>query len=266
MIDLNGKHALVTGGGSGIGRGICNVLARAGADVTVVDIDESSARKTAENLTGTGEFRFEKVDVTSGISVIDLLERVLASSSRVDILVNNAGIIGAKDWWLREEPNDDDWDAVFAVNVRGMARVTAVVSQHMIGNNYGKIVNISSVAGRRGDPTNPSYSASKAAVISLTQSTALELAPFDINVNAICPGVLWTAMWQRIAYRRSISSDNVEELLPREMFDIAIKKRMPLGREQTPEDVGCLATFLASDLACNITGQSINVDSGSYLS
>ena len=117
-------------------------------DVTVADINLNSANETSENLIGQGKFGFEKVDVTSRASAVDLFERVLATSPRVDILVNNAGVIGARDWWSHEEPNEDDWDAVFAVNVKGIATVTDVVSQHMIANNYGKIVNIASIAAR----------------------------------------------------------------------------------------------------------------------
>ena len=267
MIDLCNKHALVTGGGSGIGRGICNVLARAGADVTVADINVASAEETAVNLTGQGEIRSEKVDVTSRISVVCLLERVLASSSRVDILVNNAGIIGAKDWWLREEPNDDDWDAVFAVNVKGIATVTDVVSQHMIGNKYGKIVNIASIAARQGSPDNSPYSSSKAAVMSLTQSNALKFAKSGINVNAVCPGLLWTPMWEAIAEKRLRYGGNgfeIGELSGRQLFEKAVESWIPMQREQTPEDIGNLVAFLVSELAVNITGQSINVDGGRF--
>ena len=246
MIDLRKKHALVTGGGSGIGRGICNVLAMAGADVTVADINLNSAKETSENLIGLGKFGFEKVDVTSRASAVDLFERVLATSPRVDILVNNAGVIGARDWWSREEPNDDDWDTVFAVNVKGIATVTDVVSQHMIANNYGKIVNIASIAARQGGAENPPYSASKAAVVSLTQSMALKLAKSGINVNAVCPGLLWTPMSGR------------------QLFEKAVESWIPMQREQTPKDIGNLVAFLVSELSINITGQSINVDGGRF--
>ena len=99
----------------------------------------------------------------------------------------------------------------------------------------------------------------------MTQGLALELAPFSINVNAICPGLLWTSMWERIAHRWSIDSEKLEGLTPREIFDRTIKERIPLGREQTPEDIGYLATFLASDYAENITGQAINVSGGSHM-
>ena len=267
MIDLRKKHALVTGGGSGIGGGICNVLAMAGADVTVADINMNRANETAENLIGQGKFGFEKVDVTSRASAVDLFERVLTSSHRVDILVNNAGVIGARDWWSREEPNDDDWDTVFAVNVKGIATVTDVVSQHMIANNYGKIVNIASIAARQGGADNPPYSASKAAVVSLTQSMALKLAKSGINVNAVCPGLLWTPMWEAIAEKRSRYGGNgleAGELSGRQLFEKLVESWIPMQREQTPKDIGNLVAFLVSELSINITGQSINVDGGRF--
>ncbi len=266
-MDVTNRVAVVTGGGRGIGRAIALALAKHGADVMIADLDEETAGDVAGEVGDLGrESAAIVADVTDQASVDRMVLEAVDRFGRVDILVNNAGVVAAPGWEDRERSNEHDWDLIYAVNVKGVARVTDAVSPHMKERRYGKVVNLASVAGRRGDPTNPPYSASKAAVISLTQAAALELAPFDINVNAICPGVLWTAMWQRIAYRRSIASENVESRSPREMFDLAIEKRMPLGREQTPEDVGYLATFLASDAARNITGQAINVDSGSYMS
>ena len=126
-------------------------------------------------------------------------------------------------------------------------------------------MNIASGAGRQGGPGNPPYNVSKAGVISITQSYALELAPFNINVNAICPGLLWTPMWDRIATRNINMDDDLSGLTPRRAFEKVVEARIPLGREQTPEDIGNLAVFLASDLALNITGQSINVNGGSRM-
>ena len=268
LIDLSSRHALVTGGGSGIGRGICKVLAKCGADVTVVDIDVAGAEDTAGMLAGRGQFRYEQVDVTSIESVTSLLQRVLEYSVKVDILVNNAGIIGSKDWWTREEPNGDDWDDVFAVNVKGVATVTDIISSHMVDNNYGKIVNIASIAARQGSPENPHYSTSKAAVVSLTQSIALKLANNNINVNAVCPGLLWTPMWEAIAEKRSRfggSGFDAGEVSGRQLFEKAVESWIPMQKEQKPEDIGNLVAFLVSDLSENITGQSINVDGGRFM-
>ena len=184
---------------------------------------------------------------------------------QIDILVNNAGIIGVSGWENRDTPSEEDWDQIYEVNVKGVAKASDAVAEYMKGRNYGKIVNIASVAGRQGAPGNPAYNASKASVISLTQAYALGLAPFNINVNAICPGSLWTNMWERIAVRNINLDEDLSGMTPREAFDQSIQARMPLGREQTPEDIGNLAVFLASDLSLNISGQAINVTGGSRM-
>ena len=176
----------------------------------------------------------------------------------------NAGIIAAPGWENRPESNDKDWDMIYDVNVRGVARVTESAAVHMKKRRYGKIINIASVAGRQGSPANPPYHVSKAGVISLTQASALGLAPFNINVNAICPGNLWTPMWERIATRQTVFVESRAGLTPRQAFE-ASSERIPLGREQTPEDVAYLAVFLASEYAQNITGQAINVNGGARM-
>ncbi len=265
-MDVTGKVAVVTGSGRGIGRGIALVLAQNGADVVVADINLEDAGSVASEVADLGRQSLAaRVDVTDQGLVERMVDEAIGRFGRIDILVNNAGVIGAPGWERRETHNEEDWDLTFEVNVKGMARVIDVVSRHMKDRRYGKIVNISSVSGRRGTLTSMPYSASKAAVINLTQVAALELAPFDINVNAICPGLLWTPMWERISTRQSRSADNTEGLSPREIFDRIVKERTPLGREQTPEDIGNAVAFLASDYARNITGQAINVSGGSHM-
>ena len=261
------RVAIVTGGGRGIGRGIALVLARNGADLVVADLDVKNAANVAAEVEGLGRRSMAaSLDVTQQASTEHLVEETLAHFGRIDILVNNAGVVAAPGWEQRERNNEDDWDLVYEVNVKGVAHMIESVSPSMKERAYGKIINIASVAGRQGTPDMPAYSASKAAVINLTQSTALELAPFDINVNAICPGLLWTPMWERIARHRSTLPENREGLSPKELYEDHVKQRTPLGREQTPEDIGNLAAFLASDFACNITGQAINVSGGIFLS
>ena len=265
-MDVTGKVALVTGGGRGIGRGIAIALGKNGADVAVADLNLGDAQNVAREVADMGRESIPvHVDVTDQQSVDGMVDEVIARFGRIDILVNNAGVIAAAGWEERERPNEEDWDATYEVNVKGTARVTDAVAPHMKERRYGKIVNISSVAGRQATMTSMPYSASKAAVISYSQSAALELAPFDINVNTICPGLLWTPMWERISYRWSLDEELSEGLSPREVFDRTVKRRTPLGREQTPEDIGNLATFLASDYAKNITGQAINVSGGSHM-
>ena len=261
-MDVSGKRAVVTGGGRGIGRGISLALARNGADVVVADIVVENAESVADEVRGLGRRALAlAVDVTSQDSADDMASKAIAEFGAIDILVNNAGVIGSGGWEERDMPNEDDWTLIYEVNLRGVARVTDAVAPHMIERRQGKIVNIASIAGRRGSNRNPPYNASKAGVISLTQSQAQMLAPHNINVNAICPGLLWTPMWQRIASRQTMTP-NPEEKTPRELFVEYVERDTPLGREQTPDDIGNLAAFLASEAAMNITGQSINVDGG----
>lgn len=265
-MDVTGKTAIVTGGARGIGRGIVMVLASNGANVVVGDINLSDAKMVANEVADLGrDSLVNELDVTSQESVERIAEETVERFGNIDILVNNAGTIGASGWENRKRPNENDWDIIYAVNVKGMSRVIQVVSNYMKERRYGKIINIASVAGRTGTLTNVAYGVSKAGTINLTQSMALELAPFNINVNAICPGLLWTPMWERITSNFSLDNEKWEGLSAREIFNRTVKERTPLGREQFPEDIGNLATFLASDFAMNITGQTINVSGGSHI-
>jgi len=261
-MNVTDKIAIVTGGGRGIGRGISLVLARNGADIVVADLIEDNARGVADEVRAIGRQSLAlSLDVTNQASAEAMVASVTAQFGQIDILVNNAGIIGAPGWESRETPNEDDWDMIYAVNVKGIAKVTNAVAPHMKQRHYGKIINIASIAGRQGSPRNPPYNVSKTGVISLTQGQALDLAPYNINVNAICPGLLWTPMWERITARESMTP-NPEGKSQRELFEDYVQRSVPMRKEQTPEDIGYLAAFLASDFAHNITGQSINVSGG----
>lgn len=267
-MDLNDKVAIVTGAARGIGRAIAEKMAAYGGSVMVADLDADNSANAASEIrasyAGVG-VESTDVDVTDRESVARMASEAIARFGRIDILVNNAGIIGAPGWEQRDRPDESDWDQIYEVNVKGVANASDIVAEYMKPNHYGKIVNIASGAGRQGGPGNPPYNVSKAGVISITQSYALELAPFNINVNAICPGLLWTPMWDRIATRNINMDDDLSGLTPRQAFERVVADRIPLGREQTPEDIGNLAVFLASDLAINITGQSINVNGGSRM-
>ena len=202
-MNVTDKVALVTGGGRGIGRGIVLTLAKNGADVVVADLDPENARSVAEEVSGIGRRSLAvEVDVTDDGSVNRMVSDSMERFGRIDILVNNAGVIGSPGWGERRtRPNEEDWDLIYEVNVKGLARVTDAVTPHMVERRYGKVVNIASIAGRIGSVTNIPYSASKAGVINITQSQALELAPSGINVNAVCPGVIWSPMWSAISGR-----------------------------------------------------------------
>ena len=261
-MDVSGRTAVVTGGGRGIGRGISLALARNGADVVVADIIAGNAENVADEVRALGRRAMAlSLDVSDQGSVDAMAAQALAEFGAIDILANNAGVIGSQGWEERDMPNEEDWTLIYEVNLRGVARVTDAVAPNMIERRHGKIVNIASIAGRSGSNRNPPYNASKAAVINLTQSQARQLAPHNINVNAICPGLLWTPMWHRIASRDAMMP-NPGGKTPRELFVEYVEAGTPLGREQTPDDIGNLAAFLASDYAMNITGQSINVDGG----
>ncbi len=267
-MDLNGKAAIVTGAGRGIGRAIAEKMTAYGASVVVADLNINNAMNSASEIRVAhpdSEVESTEVNVTDRNSVARMASEAAARFGKIDILVNNAGIIGAPGWERRDRPDESDWDQIYEVNVKGVANASDIVAEYMKPNSYGKIVNIASGAGRQGGPGNPPYNVSKAGVISVTQSYALELAPYNINVNAICPGLLWTPMWDRIATRNINMDDDLAGLTPRLAFEKVVADRIPLGREQTPEDIGNLAVFLASDLAINITGQSTNVNGGSRM-
>lgn len=263
--DLSGRVAIVTGGASGIGAGISTVLAEQGASVVVADVDLAGAERVTKALPG-GLGSAARLDVTDQASVDALVQRLTDEDGHIDILVNNAGVIGAPGWWERDTGNDDDWQRAFDVNVRGVVRCSEAVSPHMIERGYGKQVNIASIAARRGGEE-PYYCVTKAAVVNWTQGRAAALAKHGINVNAICPGLVWTPMTSALVDRRARFqlAQSHGELTGKEGFDAMVDQWVPMKREQTPRDIGKLVAFLASDDSQNITGQAINVDGGIYM-
>ena len=254
---LEGKVAVVTGGARGLGRGIAAVLAQEGADIAIADINVAEAAGTVEAVEGAGrQALVVETDVTDAGSAAACIQEVTVRMGGVDVLVNNAGVVGGH---LGEEVTEADWDACFAVNVKGPWIMGRAVLPHFKERGGGKMVNISSIGGREGVPMFPNYSASKAAVINLTQAQAIDWARFNVNVNAVCPGLIWTDMWQLIESQASERSRDAGE---RAMFDRFVGKLTALGREQTPENMGHAVAFLVSEEARNITGQSLNVDGG----
>ncbi|MDE2891660.1 MAG: SDR family oxidoreductase [Chloroflexota bacterium] len=256
---LSGNVALVTGAARGIGKGIATELAREGADVVICDLLIDEAVRTAGELRDDHEVRAValEMDVTSEDSIESQVAEAISQMGQIDILVNNAGV--PPDNFGIDE-TEEDWDRCYEVNLKGIWKVTSAVAPHFKERGGGKIVNIASIAGRIGGGM-ASYSASKAGAISITQSQAAELGRFNINVNAICPGLLWTDLWRQI--EGMFAGDHTEEVVDRrERFEAVIAANMPLAREQTPSDIGKAAVFFASDDAKNITGQSLNVDGG----
>jgi len=257
---LDGKVALVTGGGRGIGRGISLVLAREGAAIVIADIDGANAAATAEELRAAGtRVLVVACDVTSAESAQAAVAAAIREMGGVDILVNNAGVVGNHVGGASID--EHDWDMCYEVNLKGTWLMSRAVTPHFKERGGGKIVNIASIAGRMGGAGMAHYNASKAGVINLTQSLALDLGPSNINVNAVCPGLLWTDMWRQL--EAMIGRDDTPEVVDRrQVFERFIAANCPLRREQTPEDIGNAVAFLASEEARNITGQSLNVDGG----
>jgi len=258
---LEGKVAIITGSGSGIGRGIAHCFAREGATVIVNDINIQNARAVARELKAEGGKAIAiKADVTREKQVETMVNRVLATFSRIDILVNNAGVGGEHIGPPLTNLTGKDWDQTYSVNMKAIFLTCKAVMPHMVNQKYGKIINISSVAGKRASVNIPHYSASKAAVISFTEALATELGPYGINVNAICPGIIWTPLWERFAGQLAEQSPRLKGLglTARGAFD-AIVTQPGVRTEQMPEDIGMLAVFLASDESRRITGEAISV-------
>jgi meso-butanediol dehydrogenase / (S,S)-butanediol dehydrogenase / diacetyl reductase len=262
-MDFEGKTAVVTGGARGIGRGIALELAQRGSNVIIADMDEESAREVVAEIKagGTNSYYCE-TDVTQQWSTDDMVAVALEEYGQLDILVNNAGVGGSPEFTTRKVPIVEDWQATFDVNVFGIVNATQSVEKYMVDRGYGKIVNISSISGRSGRPGFATYAASKAAAINVSQAWAFKLAPHGINVNTVCPGLIWTPLWQSIATWRKSTDDQNAGLSPRQIFQRTVAESVPLGREQTPDDIGKAVAFLASDRARSITGQALNVDGG----
>ena len=267
---LAGKIAIVTGGARGIGAGIARVLAAQGARVAVLDLDGREAEKTAAALAVPG--LAVACDVAVEADTAKAVQGVIDGLGGLDIVVNNAGVgRGPADPNVpRSAPGSlgtdsmsvARWDEYLSQNLRTTFVTTKAALPHLKARGGGAIVNIASIAGLVASPRLPAYAAAKAGVISLTKSLALEYAPHDIRVNAIGPGVLWTRAWEGLAATMKLSIPEYGALDERDVFLEVVKRGVPLGREQTPEDIGQLAAFLASDVARNITGQWIAVDGG----
>ena len=236
-MNLQGKTAIVTGGGRGIGRAVCLELARGGADIVLCYAGgEATARQTAGACEALGgRAAAVRCDVSEPGQVARLAETALHEFGRIDILVNNAGI--TRDGLLMSM-KEEDFDQVLATNLKGTFLCMKAVSRQMVKQRYGRIVNLSSVVGLRGNGGQVNYAASKAGVVGMTKSAAKELAGRNITVNAIAPGFIDTDM------------------------TAAMLTAIPMGKLGAAEDVAKAAAFLASDDAAYITGQVLCVDGG----
>ena len=265
---LKDNVAIVTGGGGGLGEGIGLCLARAGAHVLVSDMDLDRAEAVTDKIREAGHKAIaNRADVRSADDCGQMIAAAVAAFGRVDTLVANAGVDGlpVEDPGtppLLENIRVEDWDLVMDVNLKGVFLSCSAVIPHFKEQRSGRIINISSVAGRQGIEFLPAYAASKAAVISLTQSIALQLAPYHVNANCICPGIIWTPMWERLATYMTQSNPAFADASPDDVYKAVVQQMIPFGKPQTAADIGNTAVFLASDEAAEITGQALNVCGG----
>lgn len=252
------KTALITGAGRGIGRAIAEAFAREGANVVACDCNPALLEEVGASLTSLRARRLECVcDVSMTVDVQRTVNAAMAEFGAVDILVNNAGVS-----WIVPflEMEDAVWDKTIAVNLRGTYLFCKAVLPHMVAAGRGKIVNMGSQSGKVGNSQYAAYCASKFAIIGLTQSLAVEFADRGVNVNAVCPGVVFTPLWEAMlpdyARKRNMEPGEVREYL---------ESKIPLGRLAEPEDVVKVVLFLASEESDYMTGQAINVSGGAVM-
>ncbi len=243
-MELKGKSAVVTGSARGIGREIALMLARAGADVVISDLNEEAGLEVVEEIKGLGRKSiWVKADVSRFEEAEKLIHNALDAFEKVDILVNNAGITRDN---LMMRMSDEEWQSVISVNLTGTYNCVRAATKSFMKQRSGKIINIASVVGQMGNPGQANYAASKAGVIGLTKSVAKEFASRNVNVNAVAPGFIQTAM-----------TDKLPEKAKEALMGV-----IPMGRLGQPEDVAKAVLFLASEASAYMTGQVINVDGG----
>ncbi len=254
-VDLAGKVALITGGGSGIGRGFALAMARAGASVAVLDIDGDAAAHVAAEVDALGQPAVaHRVDVTDAAAIQAAVDATIAALGHIDFVFANAGVLGPADFL---EISPLDWDGVLGVNVKGVAYTCRAVAPHMMERRAGRILITASYNGVRAGAHVIPYRVSKAAAIMYTRCLAMVMAPYDVTVNAICPGVTLTPM--QLAYAEATAA---ERGIATEEYLADRAARIPMQHFTEIDDLAGLALFLVSDSARLITGQAIAPDGG----
>lgn len=256
MMRFEGKNILITGAASGIGRAITQGFAAEGANLALADINIKGLRDVVNNLGKTkGRILTYELDVTKEKQVTAVVEQAIADMGGIDILVNDAGVSTMQYSW---DITEEEWDFVMDVNAKGCFLVSKHVIPHLLSRKQGKIVNVASMGGIAGAPLLAHYCASKFAVVGLTESIAKELAPYGINVNAVCPGFVKTSMQDReVIWEAKLRGIADPEEVRKEYI-----KLTPMGRLSVPEDVASVVLFLASEEARFLTGTSIRVSGG----
>ncbi len=264
------KIAIVTGAGQGIGEAIALHLAQHGAHIIIAEINPQTAERTAQKVASFGvQARTYVLDVGDHAAVQRMVAEAAAHFGRIDILINNAGVNERVDFM---DITPEQWRWLMQTNVEGLFFTLQTVARQMIAQvpeeikaagraprSFGKIVNLSSVTGRRGRPNAPQYAASKATVISITQSAALRFAPYNINVNAVCPGLVETPMWDYI----DLTEGQQRRGLPKGAWlQQRVDEKVPLRRPATCQDVAEVVAFLCAPESDYLTGQALNIDGG----
>jgi NAD(P)-dependent dehydrogenase (short-subunit alcohol dehydrogenase family) len=263
MYNLNGQIAIVTGAAGGIGRAIAMRLSLEGAAIVGADLHENATEKLIQEIKSLGRRGLAlQADVSSEEDVKRMVKESQENFGQIDILVNNAG---AGSVGLIIDHSLEDWEKPMRVNLKGTFLCSRAVAKEMIPRKRGRIVNISSISGKSGEEFIGAYCASKFGVIGLTQVLAKELARHFITVNAVCPGYIWTPMWEEMAKWFKENFPSLGGKNGQEIFDNRVRSVTPLRRPQTPEDIANLVAFLVSEEARNITGQAINVDGGAVM-
>jgi NAD(P)-dependent dehydrogenase (short-subunit alcohol dehydrogenase family) len=240
------KLVIVTGGSRGIGFSACQEFVNEGAQVVMVSQDLNRGEKAREEIIeAIGKFDFIQADVTDKVVVFEMVNEISKEYGRIDVLVNNAGIHESAPFLVEDE---ELWTRLYRVNVLGSIFISQAVVSNMLNHNSGAIVHIASKAGVVGEPGHVAYSASKGAVISMTRAMAVDLAPFGIRVNAVCPGPVFT--------------DMLYEAVPEKVNLQKLADQAPLGRIGEPRDIARSILYLASDDADWCTGQCLSVDGG----
>lgn len=260
-LKIKDKIAIVTGGGNGIGEAVALRLASEGVKVVAADLNLEAAQKVADAIkSGGGDALAVACNATKPDDVNGMVDKAIKAYGAVDILVNNVG--GGSGIALMAKSLIEDWDQTIEINLKSAYLCCRAAAKVMMPRKQGRMINMSSVSGKQGEKLLGAYCAAKFGVIGLTQTLAKELARYDITVNAVCPGYVFTPGWEKLAQAVKDVQPAYAEMSLKEIFEARVKEVTPLKRPQDAEEIAGLVAYLASYEARSITGQSISIDGG----